>query len=98
MMSEWLLDRFNAWFCSAGGVWQTLLVTVVIVTLEASHVLSDTHGFWLLYWLTVYSAVTQPALAHSGYVNERRLEHLLERVKKLEGVEEGVREVGGVEG
>jgi hypothetical protein len=23
----------------------------------------DPHGFWVLYWLTVYSAVTQPVLA-----------------------------------
>lgn len=83
-MQEKLLGWFNNWFCSSGGVWQTLLVTVAIVGLEASHVLNDTHGFWLLYWLTVYSAITQPALAHSGAVNEKRLEDLLTRVKKLE--------------
>lgn len=83
-LSTWLLDRFNQWFCSGGGVWQTALVTATIVFLEASGALNDPHGFWLLYWLTVYSAVTQPALAHSGRVSAEHVEMLLDRIEALE--------------
>ena len=83
-LSAWLLEKFNHWFCSGGGVWQTAMITIAIVALEASRVLHDTHGFWLLYWLTVYSAVTQPALAHAGAVNEQRIEQLLTRIEELE--------------
>lgn len=68
-LKEWeyrALLRFNRWFTSEGGVYQTFLITVVIVICERVFPHLDTHGFWLLYWLTVYSAVTQPALAFAG--------------------------------
>lgn len=83
-MTGWLLERFNRWFCSQGGVWQTAVVTVAVVALEASGVLHDQHGFWLLYWLTVYSAVTQPALAHSGRVSAEQMERILGRLEEQE--------------
>jgi hypothetical protein len=82
-MHAWIerrLRRFNDWFSDAGGVWQTFLICLVIVCLEATHVIPDDHGFWLLYWLTVYSAVTQPALAYAGRLTGQRLEELLLRL------------------
>lgn len=75
-MRRRILDLFTSWFCSGAGVWQTAGITLAIVVLEATHALPDPHGFWLLYWLTVYSAVTQPALAHSGAVQGERMEAL----------------------
>lgn len=83
-MSGWLLEKFNRWFCSAGGVWQTMIVTVGLVVAEASGLLRDQHGFWLLYWLTVYSAVTQPALAHSGARSAAAMEEVLARLEAAE--------------
>jgi len=61
-----LLDKFNRWFASANGVWHTLGFCAVIVAAEYIWPGMDPHGFWLLFWLTVYSAVTQPALAYVG--------------------------------
>lgn len=58
------MDRFAAWFQSAAGAWQTFFVLIGAVILEFVNPHLDAHGFWLLYWLTVYSAVTQPALAY----------------------------------
>lgn len=62
------IERFAAWFQSAAGVWQTTAITLGVVALEFLDPRLDPHGFWLLYWLTVYSAVTQPALAYVGAV------------------------------
>lgn len=62
------LERFTRWFDSQGGVYQTFFITVGLVVFEALFPNVDQHGFWLLYWLTVYSAITQPALAHAGKV------------------------------
>lgn len=77
-------ERFNRWFTSRGGVYQTLGITVVLVALEATGVVHDPHGFWLLYWLTVYSAVTQPALAAGARVNEAKLETVLHRLNQAD--------------
>lgn len=63
-MLERLLSDFSRWFSSTAGVLQTLLLVVGVVVWEAASPHADPHGFWLLYWLTVYSAVTQPALAY----------------------------------
>lgn len=73
---------FNRWFTSRGGVFQTFLICVLLVFLEAFHVLPDPNGFWLLYYLTVYSAITQPALAASAAANEDRLEQLLHKLRQ----------------
>jgi hypothetical protein len=73
---------FNRWFTSRAGVFQTFVSCGVIVLLEALHVLPDEHGFWLLYYLTVYSAITQPALAASAAANEEKLEELLRKLEQ----------------
>lgn len=72
-----ILDAFNSWFVSDQGVWHTFLVTITIVVCEEMFSNLDPHGFWLLYWLTVYSAVTQPALARAGRVGTEEQTRLL---------------------
>lgn len=66
------LERFAKWFASPGGVLQTAVVTAVIIAVENIWHGLDPHGFWLLYWLTAYSAVTQPVLA---FVNRQDTTH-----------------------
>lgn len=77
-------ERFNAWFTSRGGVYQTVAAVLVLVGLESTGVLPDTHGFYLLYWLTVYSAITQPALAAAARFNEEKLEGVLHRLNQAD--------------
>ena len=72
-----LLARFTTWFGSGGGVIQTFLATVVVVCVEFLFPQLDKHGIWLLYWLTIYSAVTQPALAHAGAESNKLLHEVL---------------------
>lgn len=78
--------RFNGWFTSRGGVYQTLCITLLLVIGEATGIIHDPHGFWLLYWLTVYSAITQPALAAASRYNEEKLEAALHRFKHADEV------------
>lgn len=67
MLHARLLERFARWFASPGGVWQTLVLTSIVVMVELLFIPAmDPHGFWLLYILTIYSAITQPALAYVG--------------------------------
>lgn len=61
-----MVAAFSRWFQSASAVWQTLVFVLVVVLIESIRPSLDPHGFWLLYWLTVYSAVTQPALAYAS--------------------------------
>lgn len=79
-----VLSAFNSWFCSAAGVLQTAVVVVAIMVLELTHPRLDPHGFWMLYLLTVYSGITQPALAYAGQQGARQMEALEERVAELE--------------
>lgn len=76
----WSLLKFNRWFTSAAGILHTMMLVLFVVLAEQLHLLRDTHGFWLLYWLTVYSAVTQPALAYvakqSGDNEDKILRHI----------------------
>jgi len=65
-------------------VWQTAIITVGVVGAEMFHLVHDPHGFWLLYFLTVYSAVTQPALAHAGWQSSTRTDALLDRMSDVE--------------
>jgi hypothetical protein len=44
----------------------------------------DHSGYWLLWGLTVYSAITQPALAYSGAVNARSMDSMLAKMESLE--------------
>lgn len=82
-----LLDRFGDWFASDAGTVQTLLACLGIVAVELAFPRIDPHGFWLLYGLTVYSAVTQPALARSGRVAGERLQALADRIARMEAEE-----------
>lgn len=74
------LHRFANWFGSSAGVIQTAVLVGSVVVLEVINPHIDGHGFWLLYWLTVYSAVTQPILAYVS--NDDHL--ILERIVALE--------------
>ena len=58
------LERFNLWFTSAIGVWQTIALIIVVVVIEAFFPQLDEHGFWLMWGLTLYSGATQPILAY----------------------------------
>jgi hypothetical protein len=81
---------FSEWFMSPRGVWQTFLITALIVIFELLFPHADPHGFWLLYWLTVYSAITQPALA---YVGGKSSDHSEEVLKRIEGLEISILEI-----
>lgn len=83
-MLQRFLQSFDEWFSSERGVYQTLLITLLICVAELLFPHLDPHGFWLLYWLTVYSAVTQPALANTGRHQIDRLEKLIDQVAELE--------------
>jgi hypothetical protein len=74
------LERFARWFASAAGVWQTAIFTGgLILTENLDHSL-DPHGFWLLYWLTAYSAVTQPVLAYVNKQDTTRSDEVLDEI------------------
>lgn len=60
------IDAFADWFGSVACVVQTLVVCAALVVAEAVWPTVDPHGFRYLYALTVYSAVTQPALAYAA--------------------------------
>ena len=77
-----LLARFDKWFVSGGAVWQTLGVCVLIVIVEIAWPTLDPHWFWLLVLLTVYSAITQPALAQATSVQTEQLRLIEERQNK----------------
>lgn len=72
-----LLNAFDQWFASSAGVWQTLIVTVGVVAVELAKPQLDPHALILMAVLTVYSAVTQPALAHVGAESMKMLQRLL---------------------
>lgn len=94
------MDAFADWFASAGGVYQTFVVVAFVVIAEHVWPHIDWQGFLLLYWLTVYSAVTQPVLAFSANKSatsafrnevriirlERRMDHKLDRIADHLGV------------
>ena len=79
-----LLERFAAWFCSGPGVWQTTFITLAVVVVELADRSLDPHAFVLMAVLTVYSAITQPALAYSGAQQGRRTDELLARLDAVE--------------
>ena len=78
------LFGFSEWFISARGVWQTFFLVSTLCLCEVLFPQIDTHGFWLLYWLTVYSAITQPALAYVSGQSSDHSEDVLARVELLE--------------
>ena len=77
------LARFTEWFGSGGGVWQTLVVTTALLLLELVFPNVDKHSFWLLLILTLYSGVTQPALAHAGAESNAMLHTVLVNQKNM---------------
>lgn len=83
-LSSRLLDLFNGWFVSDDGVWQTLLACIAVVIVELLYPSLDPHAFLLMAVLTVYSAITQPALARAGRVSGDRQQAMLERLTALE--------------
>jgi hypothetical protein len=80
-----MLNRFARWFASAGGVWQTVGAVAMVCVLELTHTVRDDHGFWLLYWLTVYSAATQPILAYANKQDTAQGDLILARIEALIG-------------
>lgn len=82
-----LLTAFDRWFASSAGVWQTFAVTVVIVVLERVFPHVDPNGFWLLYVLTIYSGITQPALAHVGTESNKLLHAVLAELRADSGAD-----------
>ena len=74
-----LLIRFDAWFSSGRGVYQTLIVCLIIIVVEEVWPTLDPHWYWLLVLLTVYSAITQPALAQSGAATMSELRRIEEK-------------------
>ena len=65
-LAERGISGFALWFSSAACVWQTALVVLAWVVVEIFFPQIDPHGFVLLYVLSVYSALTQPALAYAA--------------------------------
>lgn len=88
-----ILEAFNRWFTSAAGVWHTFILVGIVVILEQTKVLNDHNGFWLLYWLTVYSAITQPALAYVARQGGDREDVILRHLEAL--VEHVIEDVEG---
>ena len=88
-----MLQAFARWFRSPAGIFHTLFLVASVVVYEAFFPQADPHGFWLLYWLTVYSAVTQPILAYVADASgQQELELIKEELqilrKLLDAVEE----------
>ena len=90
------LSWFGTWFASNLGVWMTAVVATIVVVCELVGWIHDAHGFWLLYWLTVYSAVTQPVLAFVARkageaesaereIDRKILEHVEDLVEHIKG-------------
>ena len=83
MITDKVLRAFNKWFTSGMGVIQTFGITVGIVVVEVAFPGLDPHGFWLLFWLSVYSAVTQPALANAGATQSAQLAEVMSTVTEI---------------
>jgi hypothetical protein len=86
-LSDAALAWFEDWFTSGPGVWQTFGATIAVVLVEFFFPKLDPSGFLLLYWLTVYSAITQPALAYSGARSSRQMEQMLQKIAALEAAQ-----------
>jgi hypothetical protein len=78
------LNWFADWFASRGGVWQTAIALLVVVLAERIWSHADPSGFWLLYWCTVYSAVTQPILAYCNRLAAEKADRDTRAIKSEE--------------
>jgi hypothetical protein len=83
-MHERILRAFARWFASGAGVWQTFLVTVAVVIAEFACPDMDPSGFWLLFWFTIYSGITQPALAYVSQQADLESNSILLNIKHLD--------------
>lgn len=79
-----VIKAFGHWFASSAGVWQTVAVLAAWIALEKLRVVSDPSGYQILYWLTVYSAVTQPVLAWIAADGSRKADEVLRRLEAAE--------------
>lgn len=77
------LRRFGRWFASPLGIYQTIIVLALWIAGEKLHVIHDPSGYQILYWLTVYSAVTQPVLAFIAYEGGRDQEKILGHIEHI---------------
>jgi hypothetical protein len=69
-LSTKMLEAFAKWFASGAGVWQTFLVSLAVVAAEFIWPNMDPNKYWVLFWFTIYSGVTQPALAYVAVQSE----------------------------
>jgi hypothetical protein len=83
-----ILAWFGKWFASPLGILQTFIILAGWILLEKLHFIHDADGYQILYWLTVYSAVTQPVLAFiankAGEDQGKILAHVEKIVEHLE--------------
>lgn len=78
------IEWFGRWFASAAGIMQTAVFVAGWIGLEKLHVIRDSDGYQILYWLTVYSAVTQPVLAYVGQAAGRKTDQVLRILTDME--------------
>lgn len=84
-MHEKILAAFARWFASGAGVWQTFIVTLAVCVVEFIFPNWDPNHFAVLFWLTVYSGVTQPALAYVSSQADSRTEAVLSHLEQMVG-------------
>lgn len=89
-----VLQAFARWFASAAGVWQTFILTVIWTAIELIHPAMDPSFLKFMAVLTIYSAVTQPALAYVGWQAGLRTDKLLN--EELSLIKEELRLVRGI--
>lgn len=78
-----MLQSFARWFRSPAGIWQTITAVALAVIFEKIYKHADPNGFWLLYWLTVYSAVTQPVLAYVADIAGTKTDSMMNEELRL---------------
>lgn len=78
-----ILERFNSWFTSAAGVYQTTFVVLGVSVLEFVFRDLDPHAFLLMAVLTVYSGITQPLLAYVSAKSSKSTDRILDRIEEM---------------
>ena len=78
-----LLRAFGKWFASPLGIYETVVVLMAWIALEKFRIVHDASGYQILYWLTVYSAVTQPILAFIAYEAGNKTDRALEHIERI---------------
>ncbi|HWE81424.1 MAG TPA: hypothetical protein VG265_07225 [Gaiellaceae bacterium] len=75
------IDAFTDWFGSVGCVVETAAVCFALAALELARPSLDPSNLHYLYALTVYSAVTQPAIAFAAERLGRRMIELMDTTR-----------------